>query len=118
MSLITKVRPYECCGGFFITARLDGVAKGLYMVHFDSQDCLGCHITSLQRNSGIPRALISRACEEVDILAKKKGKKLTHKVVLVNERSQKVLPHLYGEFGYENKGMSGLHLVMTKEYSP
>ncbi len=118
MSVETRVRPHECCGGFSVTAHLDGFVKGLCMIHFDSEDCLGCYITSLQPSSGIPRALISRASEEIGIMTRKVGRKLVHKVVLVNERSQKVLPHIYEEWGYKNEGMSGLHLVMTKEYNP
>ncbi len=65
MGIEIKVRPDLCCGGFFITAHLDGALKGLYMAHFDSEDSIGCHITSLQPYSGIPRALISKACEKL-----------------------------------------------------
>lgn len=116
----TKVNRSECYGSFSVTADLDGVNSGLYMIHFEDQGLLGCCITSLQPSAGIPRALIARASEEIAIMAKSSGRKLTHKVTLVNEHSQKVLPHLYEEFGYryQNRDVFNLHLVMVREYNP
>ncbi|MEM4245041.1 MAG: hypothetical protein QXR60_02450 [Candidatus Nanoarchaeia archaeon] len=118
MPIEVEVKPYECCGGFFVTARLDGVVKGLYMAHLESENMLDCYITSLQPSSGIPRVLISKATEEIGKMARRVGRKLIHRVILINERSQTVLPHIYEEFGYKNNGMDGFHLIMTKEYFP
>lgn len=109
-----KTRILRRQDSFVVCAYIDDKHVGSYTLWVNKDDnFVFSDMCSEKSKTGVPRALIARAAGELQSMSVQLGTELVHSVVLVNARSKKVLPHIFGEFGYRRIQDNDYQMIRT-----
>ena len=104
----------------FIEAKRGRTQVGYYELNFseDYRTCNGGVLRSKESNAGIPRAMINKAQQEINRIAKRKGSPIRHEERTVTRKGEKLMPHIFQEFGYRRFRREDGYSTLVKIYRP